>query len=196
MDCTQIDAVLSERVRRTCESSGMVTSRVGAVAALIVAVGALGGVRVTGAANAVTAPAPPASSARWDWPLSPPQITAPFQAPATPYAAGHRGIDIAAVPGQAVVAPTGGVLTVAQVVVDRPVVTIKVGDDVLISMEPVTAGVPIGTSVAARQHIGVVARGGHCDDACVHLGVRVDGEYVSPLLFLAGVPAAVLLPLD
>ena len=91
-------------------------------------------------------------------------------------------------------APAGGVLTVAQTVVDRPVVTIKVDEHVLVSMEPVTASVAIGAAIAAGQPIGVVAAGGHCDGRCVHLGVRVDGEYVSPLLFLAGVPPAVLLP--
>jgi hypothetical protein len=28
----------------------------------------------------------------------------------------------------------------------------------------------------------------------VHFGVRIDGEYVSPFLFLGGIPRAVLLP--
>jgi len=134
------------------------------------------------------------SSARWTWPLSPPRVIAPFAAPPGPYAAGHRGIDLAATPGAQVMAPAGGVLTVAQTVVDRPVVTIKVDEHVLVSMEPVTASVAIGAAIAAGQPIGVVAAGGHCDGRCVHLGVRVDGEYVSPLLFLAGVPPAVLLP--
>ena len=38
---------------------------------------------------------------------------------------------------------------------------------------------------------------GSCEPAlrhpCLHLGVRVDGAYVSPLLFLGGQPRAVLL---
>ena len=43
--------------------------------------------------------------------------------------------------------------------------------------------------------IGTAGAGGHCSGSCVHVGVRVDGQYVSPLLFFGGVPPAVLLPL-
>jgi hypothetical protein len=43
--------------------------------------------------------------------------------------------------------------------------------------------------------VGTVATGGHCEGSCIHFGVRLHGEYVSPLLYLAGVPRAVLLPL-
>ncbi len=43
--------------------------------------------------------------------------------------------------------------------------------------------------------IGTVSSGGHCAAGCVHFGVRIDGEYVSPFLFLGGLPRAVLLPM-
>ena len=133
---------------------------------------------------------------RWRWPVAPPRIVKPWVAPAGPYAAGHRGIDLVAAPGTAVAAPAAGEVIFAGVVVDRPVVTVRVGENVLVSLEPVDADVARGASVAAGEQLGKVGHGGHCDGACVHLGVRVDGAYVSPLLFFATVPPAVLLRLD
>ena len=144
------------------------------------------------------APADAAGSAtRWRWPLSPAgAIVQPYEAPPGPYAAGHRGIDLAASAGQPVFAPTRATVQFSGVVVDRPVVTLRVDAHVLVSFEPVTGQLPVGSTVGTGQRFGTVDRGGHCDDRCLHLGVRVDGDYVSPLLFLSDVPPAVLLPLD
>jgi len=137
-----------------------------------------------------------AAARRWRWPTAPPgQVVQPFVAPDGPYAAGHRGIDVAAAPGTPVLAPTDAVVQFSGTVVDRPVVTLRVGEHVLVSFEPVTGELPVGATVEGGQRFGAVAHGGHCDAGCVHLGVRVDGEYVSPLNFYAGVPPAVLLPL-
>lgn len=137
-----------------------------------------------------------APSGQWVWPVPPPiVVTAPFRAPPTPYAAGHRGIDVAAASGTAVVAPAAGVVHFAGSVAGRGVVSIDHGDGVLSAIEPVTAAVEAGATVAPGQVIGTVSSGGHCDAACVHFGVRVDGEYVSPFLFLGGLPRAVLLPM-
>lgn len=156
-------------------------------------------VLVLGGAGATDAgAAPPAhAGSRWLWPTSPPgAVVQPYEAPAGPYAAGHRGIDVAAVAGTAVLAPAPGKVVFAGVVVDRPVVTIETGDGVLLSMEPVITDAVVGAAVAAGERVGSVARGGHCDGRCLHLGVRVDGQYVSPMLYFATVPAAVLLPVD
>lgn len=176
--------------------SGMRISSVTGCVALAVALSVSGAVRGPGA----TDPSPAATAAAapsWRWPISPPgAVLAPFEAPPGPYAAGHRGIDLAAEPGQAVLAPTGGVVQFAGVVVDRPVVTLRVGADVLVSMEPVATASRPGDSIAAGAQLGTVAHGGHCDGRCLHIGVRVAGEYVSPMLFFATVPPAVLLPLD
>jgi murein DD-endopeptidase MepM/ murein hydrolase activator NlpD len=134
--------------------------------------------------------------ARWTWPVgSVHDLGRSFQAPAGPYGAGHRGIDVAAQPGTAVRAPADGVVSFAGVVVDRPVLSIQHSDGLLSSIEPVTAQVAEGDRVSAGQVVGVVATGAHCSDRCVHFGVRRHGQYISPLLFLGGLSPAVLLPL-
>ena len=134
--------------------------------------------------------------ARWTWPVGPAHdLGRSFQAPAGPYGAGHRGIDVAAQPGTAVRAPADGVVSFAGVVVDRPVLSIQHSDGLLSSIEPVTAQVAQGDRVSAGQVVGVVATGAHCSDRCVHFGVRRHGQYISPLLLLGGLAPAVLLPL-
>lgn len=145
-------------------------------------------------------PAPGARRARdeppWVWPVPAPiRVLAPFRAPLTRYSAGHRGIDLAVASGAEVVAAGAGVVHFAGRVVDRPLVSVDHGDGVLSSIEPVEASVAPGDVVARGAPIGRVSSGGHCADACAHFGVRVHGEYVSPFLFLGGVPRAVLLPL-
>jgi murein DD-endopeptidase MepM/ murein hydrolase activator NlpD len=160
----------------------------------------------TGASSALSAvafapPVPPGSRSTpptvdWEWPIDPPvSLVEPFRAPPTPYAAGHRGIDLAVVPDASVRAPAAGVVSFAGPVAGRPVLSIDHGDGVVSSIEPVAASVAAGTRVTEGEPIGTVGSGGHCDAACVHFGVRVHGEYVSPMLFLGGVPRAVLLPL-
>ena len=170
-------------------------------AALGIAVGIAVLAGPASAAASATPPAPPrapdtATDTTWSWPVGPPiALVEPFRAPPTPYAAGHRGIDLAVVPDASVRAPAAGVVSFAGPVAGRPVLSIDHGDGVVSSIEPVAASVAAGTRVTEGEPIGTVGSGGHCDAACVHFGVRVHGEYVSPTLFLGGVPRAVLLPL-
>lgn len=130
----------------------------------------------------------------WTWPVDGPRVVVrPYLAPATPYSAGHRGVDFAAVVvGTEVRAVTSGIVHFAGVVVDRPVITVRTGQ-VLATVEPVAPLVVAGDTVVAGQVIGTLEPG-HCARPCVHLGVRVAGEYVSPLLYLGGLQRAVLLP--
>lgn len=140
-----------------------------------------------GAAVDVTAPL-------WAWPIAPPHVVErPFVAPASAYSAGHRGIDIRATADGVVRAPADGVVHFSGVVVDRPVLSIEHDGDVLSSYEPVITDLVKGDVVERGDVIGHVIAG-HCADACLHFGVRVHGEYVSPLLFLGGVPRAILYP--
>ena len=138
----------------------------------------------------------PATAAppRWTWPTPPPHALArQYLAPATPYGPGHRGIDIVASSAE-VVAPADGVVHVAGVVVDRPVLSIEHAGGLLSSYEPVATTLSAGDVVERGQVIGTLEQG-HCSDQlCLHLGVRLDGQYVNPLLLLGGVPRSVLLP--
>ncbi len=139
--------------------------------------------------------AAPARIASWSWPLAPPHSLArPYLAPPTPYGSGHRGIDIRGADGSPVLAPADGVVHFAGFVVDRPVLSIEHPGGVLSSYEPVTTTLTAGDAVRRRQVVGTLLTG-HCAAACLHFGVRIDGEYLNPLLFLGGVPHSVLYPM-
>lgn len=132
----------------------------------------------------------------WSWPVAAPHpIARPFVAPETPYSAGHRGVDVRAPAGSEVRAPADGVVHFAGFVVDRPVVSIRHAGGVLSSFEPVEPLVATGDRVARGQVLGLLLPG-HCTTPCLHLGARVDGGYVNPLLFLGGLDHAILYPLD
>ncbi|NRD25562.1 murein hydrolase activator EnvC [Frigoribacterium sp. VKM Ac-2836] len=139
--------------------------------------------------------ASPAGGAVWAWPVaSPHPVVRPFVGPPNPWSPGHRGIDVGTVPGSVVTAPDDGVVHFAGVVVDRPVLSIRHADGVLSSVEPVVAEVARGDAVTRGQTVGVLDEGHCADRPCLHLGARVDGEYVSPLLFLGEIEPSVLLP--
>ncbi|QDZ14081.1 peptidoglycan DD-metalloendopeptidase family protein [Humibacter ginsenosidimutans] len=154
-------------------------------------------VRPSGVGTSAGASRTANSHGTWSWPVPGARtVLRGYEAPASRYSAGHRGIDIAAVTGTPVVSPASGTVRFAGVVVDRPTITVATVDGVLISLEPVASPLAAGDVVAGGQSLGRVAAGGHCNAACVHLGVRVNGDYASPLLFFGGVPRAVLLPLN
>lgn len=132
----------------------------------------------------------------WSWPVPAPHpIARPFIAPETPYSAGHRGIDIGADAGVEVRAPAAGVVHFAGFVVDRPVISIRHAGGVLSSFEPIEPVVATGDHVVRGEVIGILLPG-HCATPCLHLGARIDGGYVNPLLFLGGLEHAVLYPLE
>ena len=109
----------------------------------------------------------------------------------------QKGIDIraplVAEAGAQVLAPADGVVHFAGFVVDRPVLSIEHVGGVLSSFEPVQTSLVAGDRVTRGEVIGTLLPG-HCGSPCLHLGVRVDGEYVNPLLFLGGVGWSVLYP--
>lgn len=143
---------------------------------------------------------------QWLWPVGPPHvISRPFIAPATTYAAGHRGIDIRVDadagrggPGAEVVAPADGIVHFVGTVVDRPVLSLRHPGGLVSSFEPVESGLAAGHTVSAGEVVGTVHVGAatppHCPTPCLHFGVRLHGEYVSPLNFLGGIARSVLLP--
>lgn len=133
--------------------------------------------------------------ARWAWPLdTAPAVLEPFRAPAHAYGAGHRGIDIAAPAGTPVRAPAGGIVAFRGTVVDRPLLTIDHGDGYVSTFEPLASELAPGAVVSAGDDLGVVATGGHAAAGSVHLGVRVNGVYIDPMLLFGAASRAVLLP--
>jgi len=121
---------------------------------------------------------------RLSWPLSPvPVVTKYFDAPETPYGAGHRGVDLAAVPGQEVLAADAGVVVFAGLVGGRPVMSVDHDGGLRTTYEPVEPKVAPGEQVYRGQVLGTVVAGhpGCAVAACLHWGVRRGEEYVDPL---------------
>ncbi|MFD5599808.1 M23 family metallopeptidase [Leucobacter sp. NPDC058333] len=140
-----------------------------------------------------TVTAKTASIARWVPPVAVPfEVIEPFRAPEHAYGPGHRGVDLAARAGTEVRAPVGGTVTFAGTVVDRPVISVRVDETTVYSMEPVSSMLSAGDTVNIGAPIGTLSGAGHCGGRCVHLGVRVSDEYVNPLRYFFTRP--VLLP--
>lgn len=121
-------------------------------------------------------------------------VAAPFRAPAHTFGAGHRGVDLTAPIGTRLVAPASGVVAFRGTVVDRPLLTIEHPGGYVTTFEPLTSGLSPGDHVVAGDEIGVVAVGGHTSAGSVHVGVRLNGAYINPMLLFGEVQRAVLLP--
>jgi len=140
---------------------------------------------------------PPRHTSRWQWPISHPHhISRGFEAPASEFEAGHRGIDIASEVGSIVVAPETGVADFAGWVVNRAVLSLRHNSGVRSSYEPVDALVMTGAPVVRGQPIATVASSHHCEKPCLHFGVRKNGRYVSPLFLLQEMRRAILVPVE
>lgn len=151
-----------------------------------------------GAAPLSPVPANPAPAApgSWSWPLPPvPAVLRPFDPPAERWLSGHRGADLAGSPGDAVSAPAAGIVSFVGPIVDRPVIVIDHGPGLLSSFEPVRSTLAVGAIVGIGDEIGMIATGAHCDARCLHWGLRLDGEYIDPLLTIRDTRPSILLPL-
>ena len=130
------------------------------------------------------------------WPLQPqPEVVRGFDPPLSPYAAGHRGVDLLGTVGQPVLAALPGTVTYAGSLAGRGVVVVDHGAT-RTTYEPVTATVPVGASVAAGTPIGTLAlAGSHCfPRACLHWGWIAGETYLDPLRLVGAGPVR-LLPL-
>lgn len=136
----------------------------------------------------------------WAWPLAGARrVVNPYVAPAHAYAAGHRGVDIGESAGTGpsapeVRAPAAGVVAFVGTVVDRPLLTIDHGNGLVTTFEPVASELPRGSVVEEGTVLGTLAQGGHAEPGQLHIGARLNGEYINPLTLFGGVPRAVLLP--
>lgn len=162
--------------------------------ALALAFALMPGSTPTAVASAPPA-APDSGAAAWMWPVNGARmVLEPYRAPAHAYGAGHRGIDVAAPVGTPVRAPASGVVAFRGSVVDRPLVTLAHDGGLVTTFEPVDSELMPGDIVAAGDVIGEVAVGGHTSPGALHIGVRVDGAYINPMMLFGEAVRAVLLP--
>jgi len=137
-------------------------------------------------------------------PLLRPPVAGPlvrgFEEPAGRFGAGHRGVDFGGVPGEPVRAPASGRVTFAGPVVGTTWVTVEIAPAVLVTLGPLRRlEVSVGQAATSGDRLGTLASGHVSADpsiAALHLGLRVDGVYVDPLPWLAGLPRPRLAPLS
>ncbi|HEX6469358.1 MAG TPA: M23 family metallopeptidase [Streptosporangiaceae bacterium] len=128
----------------------------------------------------------PPAPAGWRWPLSPaPQVVRDYAPPPRPWLSGHRGVDLAARPGQPVYAAGAGRVSYAGRVAGRGVVALLHGA-LRTSYLPVRPAVRPGQPVTAGQRLGIVEDvRGHCGPVlCLHWGLRRGRVYLDPLSLL------------
>ncbi len=134
------------------------------------------------AAPPVVRPLPaPLSVARW------------WDPPPTPYAAGHRGVDLAAPVGAELRAVAAGRVHHAGPVAGRGVLSLALPNGLRTTYEPVRPLVTEGEEVSAGQVVAVLTEGSHCPTACLHWGLLSGEVYLNPLALLAR-PTPRLLP--
>jgi len=160
-----------------------------------VVVGARGPVGAGGAGGAVRpAPLAPAAAVAYRPPV-PGAVVRPFVPPPTPYAAGHRGVDLAAAAGTPVGAAGNAVVRFAGPVAGRGVVVLAHADGITTEYEPVRPLVHAGQAVRAGEPVGRIAgRHAGCPASCLHWGARRGSAYLDPLTLLRPLGPVVLLP--
>ncbi|MFF2569206.1 M23 family metallopeptidase [Streptomyces sp. NPDC058084] len=132
------------------------------------------------------------------WPIGPPRpdVLRGWEPPPGPYAAGHRGIDLAAPPGTPVVAPAAGTVSFAGPVAGRGVLTLTLhgtGTPPLrTTYGPVDPLLPAGTAVRAGEVVARVTEGGHCAAPCLHWGLLRGESYLNPLGLMRHGPSRLL----
>ncbi|WP_050369320.1 M23 family metallopeptidase [Streptomyces acidiscabies] len=129
------------------------------------------------------------------WPVTPhPPILRPYTPPPTPYAAGHRGVDLSTPPGTPVRAVAQSRVTFAGQVAGKGVITLELTATGLhTTYEPVQATVTKGEEVEEGEIIGKVEpTGTHCTTPCLHWGLKQGNTYLNPLSLLPRTPPRLL----
>ncbi|WP_051836562.1 M23 family metallopeptidase [Streptomyces sp. NRRL F-2580] len=113
--------------------------------------------------------------------------------PPTPYAAGHRGVDLSAPVGAELRAVGPGRVHYAGLVAGRGVLSLTLPNGLRTTYEPVRPLVTEGEEVTAGQVVAVLTEGSHCPQPCLHWGLLSGETYLNPLT-LAPHPTPRLLP--
>lgn len=106
-------------------------------------------------------------------------VVRPFAPPAQPWLPGHRGVDLAGLPGDPVYAAGEGVVVFAGVINHVGVVSVEhTTDGIRTTYQPVRAVVSTGDRVTKGQHLGFLE-----NTDSLSFGVRRDARtYVDPHL--------------
>ncbi|MFF5974707.1 M23 family metallopeptidase [Streptomyces sp. NPDC012769] len=130
-----------------------------------------------------------------DWPVGPPrpEVLRGWEPPPGPYAAGHRGVDLAAPPGTPVRAPAAGTVTFAGPVGGRGVLVLTLTGTgrppLRTTYVPVDPLLRPGTPVRPGDliaHVSPATPGDHCARSCLHWGLLRGDTYLDPLRLLGG----------
>lgn len=145
-----------------------------------------GPARVTASASAAAPGSGPAFGS-YSWPVTGP-VVRPFEPPATPYSAGHRGIDIAVPLGTGIRAPADGTIAFAGAIAGSLFISIDHPDGIRTSYSWISAvGVKRGQAVARGEIIGRTGPGDPGSaQPVLHFGARLNGVYIDPMLLLGG----------
>jgi murein DD-endopeptidase MepM/ murein hydrolase activator NlpD len=135
-------------------------------------------------------PSPPSPTTHrgggWRAPLSGRlTVTRPFVPPLSPFGPGHRGVDLAALPGTAIRSAGTGTVRFAAPLAGRGVVVVGSGE-IRTTYEPVRASVRVGQRVRAGDVIALLDPGhlGCPAAACLHWGALRGRVYLDPLTLL------------
>lgn len=121
------------------------------------------------------------TTTRFSWPLPPPHpVVRAFEAPASPFGPGHRGVDLSAAEGTPVLAAATGTVVYAGAVAARTLVSIEHSGGLRTTYEPIAPTVTAGHPVRRGEVIGHL-QPGHCPTPCLHWGARRGHEYLDPL---------------
>ena len=123
-----------------------------------------------------------------------------FDLAAGEFASGHRGVDVASWDGELIRSPITGWIHFAGQVVNRPVVSVLESEGELYSFEPACSSFLRGEKVSRGEVFAEVCAGDdgyrHCAATCLHISLRVAGEYLSPLTRFGFLKPSRLYPLD
>ncbi|WP_250213401.1 M23 family metallopeptidase [Acrocarpospora catenulata] len=144
---------------------------------------------------ALLLPATTRAGSPWAWPITNPHVLRGFDPPPQRWLPGHRGIDLAAHPAQAVYAAGAGTVTFAAPVGGVSAIAITHTNNLKTTYLPVTPSVHNGDQVSKGDLIGTIAPSPlpHCPTTCLHWGLRRGPLYLNPLLLL-GLAEVRLLP--
>ncbi|MGW7520257.1 murein hydrolase activator EnvC family protein [Streptomyces sp. NPDC054796] len=118
-----------------------------------------------------------------------PVVVRGWEPPPEPWAAGHRGVDLAARSGQAVRAAAPGKVVFAGNVAGRGVISVQLtgsgSPPLRTTYEPVRPSARKGDRVRAGEAVGRLAPGPfHCEEGCLHWGLLRGDRYLDPLSLL------------